>query len=169
MYKNKGMLLESIINNTIKHYWNKKVAFIEKKSLNIQFNKVRKNDYGFLNIDNGVISSKSTVDYTGCYQGKFIAFEAKSTNEIKLNSGNIKIHQLDYLKKIHDNGGYSFFIIYFSLYDEFFLVYIEDYLNRNKKSLYYEEAKIIGKKIDLEYPGYLDFLIFLDKNIKTRN
>ncbi|WP_406617800.1 Holliday junction resolvase RecU [Mycoplasmopsis lipophila] len=161
--KNKGMLLESIINKTINYYSENKIAYIEKKNLNINFKRLFVNQNNIISVKDGIVSSKSTVDYIGCYQGKFIAFEAKSTNEKVLPSSNVQIHQIDYLKKIADNGGIAFFIIFFGLYNDFFIVDIYDYINRNKKPLAYEEVLKIGKKIELEYPGLIDFLPHLNK------
>lgn len=160
--KNKGMLLESIINKTINFYQMNKIAYIEKKNLNITFKKLVTNANNVITVKDGIISSKSTVDYIGCYKGKFIAFEAKTTNQNILPNANIKIHQIDYLKKIADNGGIAFFIVYFENQNKFFMIDIYDFLNKNKTPLCYEEAANIGKEIEIEYPGMINFIQFLD-------
>ncbi|WP_029512878.1 Holliday junction resolvase RecU [Mycoplasmopsis iners] len=155
--KNRGMLLENIINRTIEYYKQNKLAYIEKKSLPIKFKSVGQK----LNLEQAFISNKSTVDYIGCWQGSFIAFEAKSTQEDSLPKDNIKAHQIEYLDLIEQNGGIAFFIVFFSSKDEFYLVefsLIKPHLN---KAIKYEMIKKIGKSLELTFPGIIDFLPYL--------
>ncbi|CRH45622.1 Holliday junction resolvase recU [Chlamydia trachomatis] len=91
IFKNRGMLLETIINQTNEFYFKNDICLIHKK-----------------NLDQAVISSKSSVDYYGIYKGKFIAFEAKSTELSILPLKNIKNHQIEYLNLIQKNGGIAF-------------------------------------------------------------
>ncbi|MEA4115308.1 Holliday junction resolvase RecU [Mycoplasma sp. 744] len=158
--KNRGMLLETILNNTINYYFKNKLAIIEKKTLPIKFNSINKNK----DIIGGHLFAKSTVDYTGCYNGLFVAFEAKSTNKLYLPKTNIKKHQIQYLDIINANGGKSFFIIFFSKIEEFYFIefkQIKEYLD---KSIHYKIIKKQGKKLDLIYPGIIDFLPCLLEN-----
>ncbi|MEA4134317.1 Holliday junction resolvase RecU [Mycoplasma sp. 2045] len=156
--KNRGMFLEKIINNTIAYLWQENIAFIEKKSTpldikNIQ-SKTKNNVLGSFRI------KKSTVDYIGMYNGQFICFEAKSTNNNSLTKKLFKKHQIEYLNLIHSNKGISFAIVYFSLYDEFYKITVPELLQyfKNKSSVKYEEIKRNSKKLFLEFPGYLTFL-----------
>ncbi|MBU4689516.1 Holliday junction resolvase RecU [Mycoplasma zalophidermidis] len=154
MKKNRGMLLEKIINQTINYYEKNNLAFIEKKSLPIKFYKINENRQLF----DAYIFKKSTVDYIGCFEGRFIAFEAKSTNEFRLPNSNIKKHQVEYLDRIYKSGGFAFFIILFSNVDEFYIVN-SVYLKDNwKNSWSYDEIKKIGFQVELTYPGVIDFL-----------
>lgn len=164
MNKNRGMLLEQIINQSVDYYWKNKIAFIEKKGLPIKFKKVdaslNKNE--IKKVEDAYIYKKSTVDYIGCYNGKFVAFEAKSINEDRLPASNIKAHQMKYLLDIIQNHGLGFFIIFFALHDEFYIVEADILATNMKKSLSYEEIKNIGSKIELTYPGIIDFLPYVN-------
>lgn len=156
MNNNRGMLLETIINKTIKQYKNKNIALIHKKTLDIKFSSVDKSN----NIKNGIIISKSTVDYYGIYQGSFIAFEAKSVIGTSIPKNNFKDHQHDYLKTIKNLGGIAFYIFLFKSTNEFFLVDIS-LVNYEKKTITLEYIKKKGMSLELIYPGIIDFIIYL--------
>ncbi|QJR44027.1 Holliday junction resolvase RecU [Mycoplasma miroungirhinis] len=159
MQKNRGMLLESIINKTNEKYYINKIAFCHKKELNIKFKKiVNKNEK--LEAKDANIFSKSTVDYYGVYKGKFIAFEAKETDSKTFSLNNIKKHQHNYLLDVTKFGGIGFYIIFFKHFDSFlFINCLEmDKIFKNKKSLSFEEAIKISKKINLIFPGILDYV-----------
>ncbi|QNM93508.1 Holliday junction resolvase RecU [Mycoplasma sp. Pen4] len=159
--KNKGMFLEEVLNKTITYLWSNKIAYIEKKTTPIKVKKITKNDDGQI-ISSKVKIYKSTVDYIGCFNGKFIAFEAKTTNEKYLSIKNFAKHQLRYLELIESNNGISFVIIYFSLYNEFYLVNTNYIIEKYKqvKSIKYKEIKENSRLLTLEFPGYLNILIF---------
>ncbi len=55
-----------------------------------------------------VFAQKSTVDFTGNYNGRHIAFEAKSTGRDFLPVSRIGDHQYRYLLQNAEIGGYSF-------------------------------------------------------------
>ncbi|ADE19992.1 Holliday junction resolvase RecU [Mycoplasma crocodyli] len=160
MHKNRGMLLETLINKTINYYWTNNIAYIEKKQIPITFKSISNID-GKLSIGNAVISSKSTVDYIGCYNGSFVAFEAKSTNIDKLELSNIKEHQIDYLKIIYDNGGFPFFVIFFSKDNKVYILSIKNYLEiikDGKKYISQETIKNYSINVEITFPGIIDFL-----------
>ncbi|QGZ97749.1 Holliday junction resolvase RecU [Mycoplasma sp. NEAQ87857] len=159
MQSNRGMFLEKIINNTIDYFWSCNIAFIEKKSLPISFYSVKTINNKKV-LSNSYISKKSTVDYIGMYKGKFICFEAKSTNDKFLEKQNFQKHQLDYLDLIDKNNGISFVIVYFSLYNVFLKVNIQLLLNEfnNCSRIPYEKLKKNSKLLILEFPGYINFL-----------
>ncbi|MFV8473965.1 Holliday junction resolvase RecU [Mycoplasma sp. Z407A] len=156
--KNRGMFLETIINQTLSYYWNNNIAYIEKKATPMELKALARSNR---NKFRGTFSlKKSTVDYIGMYQGRFICFEAKSTNENRLDLSNFQTHQLDYLKLIDTHKGIAFVIVYFSLYNEFYLVNIPYVLEQYQmhKSIPYEEIKKNSRKLILEFPGYLNIL-----------
>ncbi|MHA3785913.1 Holliday junction resolvase RecU [Mycoplasma sp. HF14] len=156
--KNRGMFLETIINQTLTYYWKEQIAFIEKKATPIEIKQLAQRSRTKYS---GVISlRKSTVDYVGMYQGKFICFEAKSTNEPRLDASNFQEHQLNYLHLISQNGGIAFVIVYFSLFNEFYLVESEYLISEFQyaKSIPINEIKKNSRKLDLEFPGYLNIL-----------
>lgn len=159
IFKNRGMLLETIINQTNEFYFKNDICLIHKKNLDISFKSVSLKNKK-LNLDQAVISSKSSVDYYGIYKGKFIAFEAKSTELSILPLKNIKNHQIEYLNLIQKNGGIAFWIIYFKFENVFFLIMHVQLIKKikNKKALHFEDALDIGKKLSLSFPGILNII-----------
>ncbi|WLP85340.1 Holliday junction resolvase RecU [Mycoplasma seminis] len=153
--KNRGMFLESVINQSIKYYWENNIAFIEKKAVPTSFSDLKNISHNKFKAS--ITLLKSTVDYIGMYQGKFVAFEAKSTNEKSLDLSNFRLHQLQYLSLINSQGGIAFVIVYFSLYNEFYKISV-DFLNqefKSKKSISYEKIKKNSSFLNLEFPGLL--------------
>ncbi|MCR8613269.1 MAG: Holliday junction resolvase RecU [Mycoplasma sp.] len=159
--KNRGMFLESIINKTISFYLENEIAVFHKKELPISFNKVNLIN-NKLKIENAYIKNKSKVDYYGIYNGSFVAFEAKSTNLDNLPLKNIKNHQHEYLKLIKRLNGIVFYIICFKRWNEFYLINIETIDNLEKKQLDIDIARKKGIQLELEYPGIIDFVKFLE-------
>ncbi|EGV00498.1 Holliday junction-specific endonuclease [Mycoplasmopsis columbina SF7] len=157
MNKNRGMLLENIINKTIDYYSVNDLAYIKKQIVPIKFSGIENGK-----IKNGFLYSKSTVDYIGCFKGKFIAFEAKTTEDKIIDKSNLKTHQIDYLKKIDKQGGIVFFILFYSLFNEFYLLFFKDFEKLNASSLHYKNIKKVGIKLTLLFPGIIDFLPFLN-------
>ncbi|WP_120161599.1 Holliday junction resolvase RecU [Mycoplasmopsis bovirhinis] len=158
MIKNRGMFLEKIINQTINYYWENNYAFINKKNLDISLKKIASKDKKII-VDQGIISKKSTVDYIGMYQGRFVCFEAKSCNEDRFDLNNLKPHQLNYLKLIKLHGGLAFVILFFSNHNLFLKVDIEylcELLEKKQKSIKMQEIKRNSKILNLEFPGILN-------------
>lgn len=67
----------------------------------------------------------------------------KKQLKIKFNLSNIKSHQLEQLNLIHENGGISFLIIYFSKTNRYFLLFFE------QMNQFIQENKT--KQIPIEY------------------
>ena len=111
------------------------------------------------------ITNKSTVDYYGLWKGKFLAFEAKSTEDKSFSFSNIKLHQTEYLSLVQKFNGIAFWIIYFKIQNEFILIKhskMLEALGKNKKSLDFNQAISIGTKVTLMYPGILDYISVLE-------
>ena len=162
--KNRGMLLESIINKTIKRLNNNGNCVMHKINIPIKFASIS-NHGKKLEAQNAFISSKSTTDYYGIYSGIFLAFEAKSTKGNSIPGANIKNHQQEYLSKINRLGGLGFYIIMFSDYDEIFLLK-GDHINTEIKKTY--QRKYIAKhgvKLEIIYPGTINLLEGWDEMI----
>ncbi|NQZ28955.1 MAG: Holliday junction resolvase RecU [Mycoplasmatales bacterium] len=158
--KNRGMLLESLLNTTIALYKKNDIGIFHKKEIPISFGKVIKSS-NKLKIDEAYIKTKSTSDYYGIFKGKFIAFEAKSTNLKSLPLSNIKYHQRKYLRDIQNHGGISFYIFAFKAYDKYFMVYTDTIETIRKKSFSIDDAIMYGIELELIFPGILDFACFL--------
>ena len=71
IHKNRGMLLEQILNKTIEYYNKNNIAFFAKKNLDIKFSKVFVDDRN-KKLESSFISKKSTVDYYGIYKGNIL-------------------------------------------------------------------------------------------------
>ncbi|MGL5308930.1 MAG: Holliday junction resolvase RecU [Metamycoplasmataceae bacterium] len=153
---NRGMLLETIINKTIRYYEEKSIALIHKKTLDIKFSSIDEKR----RVKNGVVISKSTVDYYGIYKGSFIAFEAKSSSINVISKSNFKNHQHDYLLKIKKHNGMAFYIFLFKRTNEFFIIDIS-LVNYRKKTITLEYIRSKGIALELIYPGIIDFIKYL--------
>ncbi|QZE12575.1 Holliday junction resolvase RecU [Mycoplasma sp. Ms02] len=154
------MLLEQIINKTIEFYSKNKIAYIEKNCVPVNFKNVSKNEERIK--VKGTIKQKSTVDYYGCYQGKFIAFEAKMTKSNRLEKTSVKTHQMNYLNKIEENGGIGFYVIYFFVQNKFFIISSIKLKKLNEEgSLSFEIIKKHSKEVPITFPGVLDFICYL--------
>jgi len=143
-YKNRGMFLEHIINDSNTYYLSKDIAVIYKKPTPIKVLNVSYRSKKTTLIDKAVFSETSTLDYNGVYKAKYIEFDAKeskSTTSFPLN--NIKAHQITHIRNIINHGGI---------------------INTNtRKSIPYE---IIEKKGHIIKEGYiprLDYISTLDK------
>ncbi|MBD5423190.1 MAG: Holliday junction resolvase RecU [Mycoplasma sp.] len=151
------MLLEKIINITIDYYNKNKIAYFTKNNLNIKFRNVI-NENNKLKLSSPFIHEKSTVDYYGIYEGKYITFEAKSTSENSFPFSNIKLHQHEHLQLIKNMGGYAFYIIFFKNKSKLFKVDVDCIDYKNKKSISFEEICEIGTNLEIIFPGIVDFL-----------
>lgn len=163
--KNRGMLLEKIINQTNLFYLGNSICLVHKKNLDIKFSSVILKDKKLM-IKDGMIMNKSTVDYYGIWNSRFISFEAKSTEEKNFSLSNIRIHQLEYLSLIEKFNGIAFWIIYFKIQNKFILIRHNEMLKvfkGNKKTLEYDKAISIGNELTLMYPGILDYISALEK------
>ncbi|AWX42850.1 Holliday junction-specific endonuclease [Metamycoplasma cloacale] len=164
-YRNRGMFLESIINATNMFYLNRNIAMIHKKNLDITFKNVNVINKE-LQLTGTKIKSKSTVDYYGIYKGRFLAFEAKSTEEKNFSLNNIKNHQIEYLDLITKFGGITFWIFYFKLQNKFIFINHNNFkkIISNKKHLKFDEILKSGIEISLEFPGIIDYLSLIEWN-----
>ncbi len=165
-YKNRGMFLENIINDSNTYYNSKDMCLIYKKPTPIKvLNVVYPNNTTHL-IDKAVYSSISTLDYNGIYREKYIEFDAKechSTTSFPLS--NIKEHQIEHIRKVILQKGIVFLIIFMN--NEFFLLKGETLLdfikNNTNKSIKFEYLKENSYKIDESYLPRLKYLDAVDK------
>lgn len=120
---NLGMDLETIINESNEYYLINDIAIIHKKPTPVQIVKV---DYPARNkavITEAYYKIPSTTDYNGIYKGKYIDFEAKENHsKTSFPLKNIHPHQIEHLKKIIKHGGIGFLIVYWSTYNEYYLL-----------------------------------------------
>ena len=164
-FANRGMNLESLINEANEYYILYDIALIYKKPTPIG---IKKTNYKNGSLE-GYFKTQSTLDYNGIYKGYYIDFDAKETNnKTSFPLSNLHEHQYKHIKNVIKHGGISFLIIYIN--DEIYLLdgnkiisFIE---NNNRKSIPYEYIKENGIKIDLKINPVLDYIKALDLLIK---
>ncbi len=164
-YKNRGLLFESMINDSNNYYLYNNIALIYKRTTPI---KIINTDPSNKLISKAVFEKDSTTDYNGVYKGRYIDFEAKETiSKTSFPLSNIKDHQLLHLGKVIDNGGIAFFLIYFTSLDEIYLIRAIDILNlikeKNIKSLSLNLIRNIGFKIRKTTNILVDYLQNIEK------
>ncbi len=170
-YSNRGMNLESDINNSNKYYLENDIAVIYKKPTPIRVVKVDYNNRINTKIREAYYEIPSTTDYNGIYKGKYIDFDAKETkSKTSFSINNIHKHQIDHLIKVKNHGGISFLIVSFTSLNETYLfetIYLEEFLNNNKrKSIPYNYIKEKGYLINYGYYPRINYIKVLDEIIK---
>lgn len=164
-YKNRGMDFEKEINFTNQYYLETKKALITKRPTPINVVKV---DYQKgAKITQAYFEKQSTTDYNGVYRGKYLDFEAKSTqSKTALAIANITIHQRHHLQNVLNQGGIAFLLISFAKLDEVYALKAADFLQfmakETRQSLPYLWIKQKGKKIKIGYQPRIDYLTAID-------
>ena len=162
-HKNRGMKLESLINNSNEYYIENDIAIIYKKPTPILVCNV---DYKNNKILEGYYKIPSTLDYNGIYKGKYIDFDAKETlNKTSFPLANIHDHQILHMKRVINHGGISFLIIkindlYYLLDGKIILDFID---NNSRKSIPYEFIKKHGRLIKEGIRPALDYIKVIDE------
>lgn len=125
-YDNRGMGLESDINLTNQYYVEKGIAYIYKKPTPIQVTKVDYKNNGMV-IKEAFFKEPSTTDYNGLYNGMYIDFEAKETNNTtSFPLANIHMHQIEHIRHVIDNGGIGFIIVRFTKLNKTYILFGKD-------------------------------------------
>lgn len=163
-YGNRGMALESLLNETNDYYKEMDKALIFKKPTPIGISEATYTEHGRI-IKNGYFKSPSTLDYNGVYKGHYIEFEAKETkSKTSFPLSNFHEHQLIYIKKVLMHGGICFVIIKMNGF--IYLIKGEDiisFLNENtRKSIPYSYIENHGFLLKESYYPSLDYLSVVD-------
>lgn len=170
-YSNRGMFLESLINESNQYYLEKDIALIFKKPTPIGISEAIYTERGRI-IKNGYFKAPSTLDYNGIYKGKYIEFEAKETkSRTSFPLANFHEHQLKYLKRVLQHGGICFVIIAINssnylLKGEDLVLFIE---NNDRKSIPLAYLKDKAFAIPEKYNPPLDYLKIVDQVYFERN
>ena len=163
---NRGMNLEEDINQSNEYYLRNGMALIYKRPTPI---KVVKVDYEKgAKITEAYFSEKSTTDYNGVYQGRYIDIEAKSTHsKTSFPLSNITVKQFEHLENVLDQGGLAFFIIEFVKHQKTFIVearkVIEFRMTEERRSIPFAMMEEIGREIKRGFSPRLDYLPFVDE------
>ena len=108
-YRNRGMSLESDINESNEYYREIDKAYIYKKPTPVKIVKVNYPSRDKAVIKEAYYTIPSTTDYNGLYKGKYIDFEAKETkNKTAFPLANIHSHQINHIKNIYNHQGIVF-------------------------------------------------------------
>ncbi len=153
------MDLEAIIETANMYYRDNDIAYIYKKPTPIKVVHVEYNNKG-KRITDAFYETPSTLDFNGLYNGYYIEFDAKETNnKTSFPIGNVHPHQINHIRNIDRHKGIVFLIImmnekYYLLLGKTFINYID---NNKRSSIPYEFIKNNGYEIPLTLRG-LDYL-----------
>ncbi|MDY0209897.1 MAG: Holliday junction resolvase RecU [Acholeplasma sp.] len=167
---NLGMTLESDIELTNQYYLEKNIAVIYKKPTPVQVVSVSYPARNKAKIVEAYYKTPSTTDFNGIYKGYYIDFDAKETkSKTSIPLKNIHAHQIEHLKRITDQGGIGFLIVYFQSYDEYYYLpfdvlydhYLES-LKGGRQSIPYTAFQDEGYPIKFGFNPRLDYLRVID-------
>ena len=166
---NRGMNLESMINQTNEFYLDEDIAVIYKKPIPIQIVNVDYKQRSAAKIVEAYYKLPSTTDYNGIYKGRYIDFEAKETkSKTSFPIKNIHEHQIKHLNKVRKHGAISFVIVYWVSLDRIYLLdssHMDYFYKRSKtgrKSINLEEFEQLGHLIKMGYRKQVDYLSVVD-------
>ena len=173
-YANRGMDLETDLNETNNYYLIHDIAVIYKKPTPITVSKVDFKSRNDAVIKEARFIVPSTTDYNGVYKGKYIDFEAKETkSKTSFPLSNIHEHQIEHLKKVHNHGGIAFIIVRFTLLNETYYLSAKDLItfleNNDRKSIPYDYFKKCGYLIVDKYNPRVDYISIVDKYLGGTN
>lgn len=169
-YGNRGMVLESDINETNNYYLINNIAVIYKKPTPI---KILHLDYNTNKITNAFFETQSTLDYNGVYKGRYIEFDAKETkSKTSFPLSNIHNHQIKHIENIINNDGICFLIVRFVSLDKTFLLFGQDLLEfinkEDRKSIPLSYFIDKCKSIKLKYSPRLDYLKIIKEFMEVK-
>lgn len=114
-YANRGMRFEEAIKESNLYYLNRKLAVIHKKPTPVQIVKVDYPRRSAAVIKEAYFREASTTDYNGVYQGQYIDFEAKETqNKTSFPFKNFHPHQIKHMEDCLEQAGLCFVLLWFS-------------------------------------------------------
>jgi recombination protein U len=170
-YSNRGMTLEEDLNDTNEYYRDRKIAVIHKKPTPVQIVQVDYPNRSAAVIKEAYFKLASTTDYNGVYQGKYIDFEAKETqNPTSMPLKNFHQHQIQHMEEVLNQGGICFVILRFSRYEQVYLLeakhlllFWERMTNGGRKSITKEEIEQLGHHIPLGFQPRIDYIKVIDR------
>lgn len=169
--RSRGMLFENELNKSNEYYLINNIAVIYKKPTPVRIVKVEYPSRSHAKIVEAYYQTPSTTDYNGLYKGRYIDYEAKETNSLSFSFSHIFSHQVSHLKKIDEQGGIAFVIIFFKKINKIYMIDIKPFyklynesLSTNKKSIKHSEIESIGGlEVSTGYAPLIDYLKQVDK------
>lgn len=125
-FSNRGKTLEDELNETNEYYLHLGLAVIHKKPVPVQIVKVEYPSRSAAVIREAYFRAPSTTDYNGVWNGRYIDFEAKETeNKTSFPLKNIHEHQIHHMSQVVKHQGLAFMIIRFSALQRYFIIRFE--------------------------------------------
>ncbi|MGE6415028.1 Holliday junction resolvase RecU [Planococcus kocurii] len=122
-FSNRGKTLEDELNETNDYYLQLGLAVIHKKPVPLQIVKVEYPSRSAAVIREAYFQAPSTTDYNGVWNGRYIDFEAKETeNKTSFPLKNIHDHQIHHMSQVVKQDGTAFMIIRFSSWQRYFIM-----------------------------------------------
>ncbi|MGY4689322.1 Holliday junction resolvase RecU [Salibacterium sp. K-3] len=163
---NRGMAFEHLVNTSNLQYKNKGLALISKRPTPV---KVLKSSG--TNIQKAVWEAKSSVDFSGVYNGKAIEFEAKSISGKRFDLKNIHDHQIQHLKNAEQHGATVFLLVEFRDTREVFFtppslitLAAKNAAQGGRKSIPIDDFQIYADLVRQGRGVPLDYLAVVDKH-----
>ncbi|GFH39617.1 Holliday junction resolvase RecU [Pseudolactococcus insecticola] len=123
----RGMNFEAEINATNDYYLTHGIAVVHKKPTPIQIVKVDYPKRSRAKITEAYFRQASTTDYSGVYQGHYLDFEAKETqNKTSFPLKNFHEHQINHMSNVLSQNGLAFVLLHFSALARTFLLKASD-------------------------------------------
>ncbi|MGL4952158.1 MAG: Holliday junction resolvase RecU [Mycoplasma sp.] len=163
-HSNRGMFLETLINQTSWYYENNQIALISKRHIPTT---IYERDGNMAKVK---LESKSCSDYYGSYKRYMIDFEAKQTMNEFFITANIKKHQRAHLKICYDFGIITFLLIHFIAFDKYFACpysKLSEVIIKSK--IPFEWFKNNAFELEIIFPGILNISDFLETQIIYNN
>ncbi|GLB57954.1 Holliday junction resolvase RecU [Cytobacillus sp. NCCP-133] len=169
-YSNRGMTLEEDINETNEYYLEQGIASIHKKPTPVQIVQVDYPKRSAAVIKEAYFKQASTTDYNGVYNGKYIDFEAKETqNTTSFPLKNFHEHQVKHMETVLAQKGICFVLLRFSATEEMYFLeasYLLSYWKRMKdggrKSITKDEIVSNGHRIPIGFQPRIDYIKIID-------
>lgn len=170
-FSNRGKTLEDELNETNDYYLQLGLAVIHKKPVPLQIVKVEYPSRSAAVIREAYFQAPSTTDYNGVWNGRYIDFEAKETqNKTSFPLQNIHDHQIHHMSKVVKQNGTAFMIIRFSSWQRYFIMpfkELEVFWNRmmtgGRKSITLQEIEETSFEITPGAFPRIDYLPLLNK------
>lgn len=172
-FSNRGMTLEDEINRSNQYYLANEIAVIHKKPTPIQIVSVDYPKRSAAKIKEAYFQRASTTDYNGVYQGHYIDFDAKETqNKTSFPLQNFHEHQIEHMRQCLNQQGICFAIIKFVTDQTIFVLKASDLinawdaqLNGGRKSITRAEIEAKAYKVDYRINPLVPYLEAVDQII----
>lgn len=173
-FSNRGKTLEDEISDANEYYLAHEIAVIYKKPIPIQVVKVDYPSRSSAVIKEAYYRTPSTTDFNGVFEGKYIDFEAKETeNRTAFPLKNVHQHQVEHMSRVAHQQGIAFLLVRFSASDRYFYLpfdqlklFWDRMLTGGRKSIALAEFEEHAIEITPKYAPRIDYLkIVNDLNV----